>query len=56
MAAMAPAAAAADGFQEPNLVLESGRSISAIAETTDGELVATDLGSGELLHIVAVPD
>ena len=44
----------AEGRQEPTVVLESGRSISSIARGPDGELYATDLGSGELLKIVAV--
>jgi glucose/arabinose dehydrogenase len=38
---------------QPAVVLESGRSISAIAEDGQGELVATDLRSGELLRISA---
>jgi glucose/arabinose dehydrogenase len=38
---------------QPVVVLESGRSISAIAEDGQGELVATDLRSGELLRISA---
>ena len=42
----------ADGRQEPTIVMESNRSISSIARGPDGELYATDLGSGELLHIV----
>ena len=46
--------AGAEGRQEPTIVLESGRSISSIARGPDGELYATDLGSGELLRIVAV--
>ena len=50
------AAAAADGIQQPSLVLESGRNISAIAPDSVGELIATDLGSGELLRVVATPD
>ena len=41
--------------QEPVLVLESGRSISAIAPDADGELLATDLGAGELLRVVVAP-
>jgi glucose/arabinose dehydrogenase len=49
------AAAAVDGFQEPTIVLESGRNISAIAEDAAGELYATDLGSGEVLRIVTSP-
>ena len=43
----------ADGRQEPTIVMESDRSISSIARGPDGELYATDLGSGELLRIVA---
>ena len=50
------AAKAADGFQDPIVVLDSGRNISAIAEDASGELIATDLGSGELLRMVATPD
>jgi glucose/arabinose dehydrogenase len=50
------AAAAATGFQPPALVFASERNISAIAEDADGELLATDIGSGELLRIVAVPN
>jgi glucose/arabinose dehydrogenase len=50
------AAAAAGGIQAPNPVLDSGRNISAIAPDSAGELIATDLGSGELLRIVATPD
>ena len=34
-------------------VAQTGRQISAIGEDEAGELYATDLGSGELLHIVA---
>lgn len=41
------------GPHEPVVVLESGRSISAIAEDAAGELIATDLRSGELLRIRA---
>ena len=43
----------ADGTVEPTVLLESGRSISAIAEDGSGELVATDLAAGELLGISA---
>ena len=43
--------AADDGPQEPMVIAESGRSISAIGEDAAGELYATDLG-GELLRIV----
>jgi len=38
---------------EPVVVLESDRSISAIVADATGELVATDLASGELLRISA---
>ncbi len=41
------------GTVEPVLLLESGRSISSIAEDGAGELVATDLAAGELLRISA---
>jgi glucose/arabinose dehydrogenase len=37
----------------PTVVLESGRSISAIAPGPARELYATDLDAGELLHVVA---
>jgi glucose/arabinose dehydrogenase len=42
-----------DGPLDGTLVAEPGRQISAIGEDESGELFATDLGSGELLHIVA---
>jgi glucose/arabinose dehydrogenase len=42
-----------DGPTDPLLVLESGRSISAIGEDAAGELIVTDLSSGELLRITA---
>jgi glucose/arabinose dehydrogenase len=42
-----------DGPTDPQLVLESGRSISAIGEDAAGELIATDLSTGELLRITA---
>lgn len=42
-----------DGPHEPVVVLDSGRSISAIAEDPTGELVATDLGRGEVLRLSA---
>jgi glucose/arabinose dehydrogenase len=44
--------AAGDTFREPTPVLDSGRSISAIAEDAAGELFATDLGGGDLLHVL----
>jgi glucose/arabinose dehydrogenase len=43
--------AARNDLHEPTLALDSGRSISAIAEDAAGELFATDLASG-LLRIV----
>jgi glucose/arabinose dehydrogenase len=42
-----------DAPTDPLPVLESGRSISAIGEDATGELIATDLASGELLRITA---
>jgi glucose/arabinose dehydrogenase len=45
--------ATAEPTIEPVVVAESGRSISAIAEDGAGELVATDLATGELLRISA---
>ncbi len=42
-----------DGPVRPTVVLESERSISAIAEDASGELVATDLAAGELLWLSA---
>jgi glucose/arabinose dehydrogenase len=44
--------AARDDLRAPTLVLESQRSISAIAEDSAGELYATDLAGGELLRVV----
>ncbi len=44
--------AAGDAFREPIPALNSGRSISAIAEDAAGELFATDLAGGELLQVV----
>ena len=44
---------ASDERQEPVLVLDSGRAISSFGEDEAGEAYATDLGSGELLRIVA---
>lgn len=41
-----------EGRQEPIVVMDSGRTISAIAPGPDGELYATDLGTGELLRII----
>lgn len=45
--------AGTEGRQEPIPVMDSGRTISAIAPGPDGELYATDLATGELLRIVA---
>ncbi len=44
--------AAGDALRPPTPVLDSGRSISAIAEDAAGELYATDYAGGELLRIV----
>ncbi len=41
-----------EGRADARLVLNSGRSISAIGEDEDGEVYATDLSAGELLRIV----
>ena len=42
-----------EGRTDGRLVLDSGRSISAIGEDEAGEIFATDLNTGELLRIVA---
>jgi glucose/arabinose dehydrogenase len=42
---------AIDDLREPIMAFDSGRSISAIAEDTAGELFATDLASGDLLRV-----
>ena len=42
-----------DGRREPTLALKSGRSISAIGQAEDGAVYMVDLGSGELLRLVA---
>jgi glucose/arabinose dehydrogenase len=44
-----------DERQEPDLALESGRSLSSFGEDEDGELYATDLGAGELVRVVVAP-
>jgi glucose/arabinose dehydrogenase len=49
----AVAAVAERRLLEPTVVLDSGRSISAIAPGPNGELFATDLDTGELLQIRA---
>jgi glucose/arabinose dehydrogenase len=41
--------------QEPTIVGESNRSISAIELDADGTVLATDRGSGELVRILATP-
>ena len=46
--------AAGDTFREPTFALNSGRSISSIAENAAGELFATDLTGGELLQVVVL--
>jgi hypothetical protein len=43
---------ALDELREPTPALESGRSISAIAEDSAGELFATDISGGDLLRVV----
>jgi glucose/arabinose dehydrogenase len=50
------AAAAAGGLQEPVPALDSGRSISAIAEDAAGELYATDLAAGDVVRIGVASD
>ncbi len=47
--------AAVNGATEPVLVLKSDATISSFGEDETGELFATDLSSGELLHVVATP-
>ena len=47
--------AATDGPTDPVLALESGATISSFGEDEGGEVYATDLASGELLRVVAVP-
>jgi glucose/arabinose dehydrogenase len=47
--------AASDGPTDPVLALESGATISSFGEDEGGEVYATDLASGELLRVVAVP-
>ena len=44
---------ASDGPTEPVVALESDATISSFGEGEDTELYATDLQSGELLHVVA---
>lgn len=47
--------AAVDGPTKPVIALESGATISSFGEDEAGELYATDLSSGELLHVIAKP-
>ena len=47
--------AATDGPTDPVLALESGATLSSFGEDEAGEVYATDLASGELLRVVAVP-
>jgi glucose/arabinose dehydrogenase len=44
-----------DGPTDPIIALESQATISSFGEDEAGELFATDLQSGELLHVVATP-
>jgi glucose/arabinose dehydrogenase len=46
---------AGDGPTDPTIALESDATISSFGEDEEGELYATDLQSGELLHVVATP-
>jgi glucose/arabinose dehydrogenase len=41
-----------DGRKEPNLLLESGRTISSIGAGDDGTVYMTDLSGGELVRVV----
>jgi glucose/arabinose dehydrogenase len=47
--------AALDGPTKPTLALEGDASISSFGEDEAGELYATDLSSGRLLHVIAKP-
>jgi len=44
-----------DEPQQPVIALDSGRNLSSFGEDEDGELYATDIGSGELLRVVVAP-
>lgn len=44
-----------DGPVKPSVALEGNATISSFGEDEAGELYATDLSSGELLHVVAKP-
>ena len=46
---------AGDGLREPDLILSSGRNISAIGLAEDGTVLLTDLGGGQLLRVVSAP-
>jgi glucose/arabinose dehydrogenase len=48
-----PASAKADDPAAPTVLLESRRSIVSFGEGADGELYVADIGSGEVLQIVA---
>ena len=45
----------ANELVEPTLVAETGTTISSFGVDEDGELLATDLGSGRLYRVVAAP-
>jgi glucose/arabinose dehydrogenase len=42
-----------DRLREPDLVLSSGRNISAIGSAEDGTVLMTDFGAGQLLRVVS---
>lgn len=44
---------AGDGARKPTLVGESGRNVTSFGEDEQGELYATDVGSGSLVQVVA---
>jgi glucose/arabinose dehydrogenase len=44
-----------DGLRTPQPILESGRSISAIASDEDGSVLVTDISGGQLLRVVTAP-
>jgi len=47
--------AVGDELREADLILSSGRNISAIGLTEDGTVLMTDLGGGQLLRVVSAP-
>lgn len=47
--------ASTTALTEPDVLFESGRSISAIALDDDGSVLLTDLGGGQLLRLVSAP-